>query len=69
MKTIFKVECRKNFKYLVVAHNANEAYLKVRKYLDEKDLGFSSERNLKSIEVIANKIDDDDYDDIYEELY
>lgn len=69
MKTIFRVECKRDFKYLVVAHNADEAYLKVRNYLDEKDLGFSSERGLKSIEVIGNKIDDDDYDDIYEELY
>lgn len=69
MKTIFKIECKKKFKYLVVANNANEAYLKLRKYLDEEDLGFLDERNLKSIEVIANKINDDNYDDIFEELY
>lgn len=66
MKTIFRIKCE-GFEYLVIAHNANEAYLKVKKYLDTEDLGFKSERELRSIEVIANKIDDD-YDDIYEEL-
>ena len=69
MKTIFKIKCKKDFEFLVVADNANEAYLKVRKYLDERISGFDEDRDLKSIEVIANKIQDDDYDDIYEELY
>lgn len=37
----------------VVAANPNEAYKKVRKYLDDNDLGFSKERELKKIELIA----------------
>ena len=69
MKTIFKINCKKNFEFLVVAHNANEAYAKVKKYLDTENLGFRSDRELRSIEVLANKIADDDYDVIYEELF
>lgn len=38
----------------VVAENTDEAYKKVRKFLDENDLGFSKDRELDKIEVIAD---------------
>lgn len=38
----------------VAALDPTEAYNKVRKYLDEKDYGFSSDRVLKSIELLAS---------------
>ncbi len=38
----------------VVAKDPTEAYTKVRKYLDENDLGFSSEREMDKIELIAS---------------
>jgi hypothetical protein len=41
----------------VVAHSSDEAYQKVRKYLDEKDYGFSSERQLQSIELLAEELE------------
>ena len=43
----------------VVAEDPTSAYQKVRKEIDKKDLGFSKERKLKSIELIAvdNMID------------
>ncbi len=37
----------------VVAHNLDEAYNKVKEYLDKRDLGFSRERELVSIELLA----------------
>lgn len=36
-----------------IAENAEEAYQKVKKSLDEKDLGFSKDRALEKIELIA----------------
>ena len=38
----------------VVAENTDEAYLKVKKYVDEKDLGFSKDRELATIELVAD---------------
>lgn len=38
----------------VIAENTDEAYNKVRKFLDEKDLGFFKDRELDKIELIAD---------------
>ena len=38
----------------VIAENTDEAYNKVRKFLNEKDLGFSKDRELDKIELIAD---------------
>jgi hypothetical protein len=40
----------------VVAENTNQAYLKVKEFLDKEDIGFRSERGLKMIELIADEI-------------
>ena len=37
----------------VVADDAEEAYRMVRRMLDEKDIGFARERELESVELIA----------------
>jgi len=37
----------------VVADGMDEAYQSVKKYLDEKDLGFFDERELDRVELIA----------------
>ena len=37
----------------VVAENSDEAYQKVKDYLDKKDYGFSHERELDKIELLA----------------
>lgn len=39
----------------VVANDPTEAYNKLRNYLDEKDLGFTSERELNTIQLIADE--------------
>lgn len=44
-----------------VAETLDEAYEKVRKYVDEKDLGFRKDRELATIELIA---DSKDYNDV-----
>ena len=38
----------------VVATNAEEAYQKVKKRLDEKDYGFSKDRELDKVELLAS---------------
>ncbi len=38
----------------VVAENSDEAYQKVRTFLDEKDFGFSGDRELDKVELIAD---------------
>ncbi len=37
----------------VIAKDSNEAYLKVREFLNKKDIGFDRERELSSIDLIA----------------
>jgi len=41
----------------VVAENMNEAYKKVRKYLDERNLGFENDREMESIHLLAESED------------
>ena len=38
----------------VIAENLDEAYKKVRKFLDENDLGFTKYRELDKVELIAD---------------
>ena len=38
----------------VVAENSDEAYKKVRKFLDEHDLGLTKDRELDKVELIAD---------------
>lgn len=38
----------------VIAENSNEAYTKVRAFLDEHDIGFRRERVLHNVELIAD---------------
>lgn len=38
----------------VISENSDEAYKKVRKFLDENDLGFSKDRELDKVELIAD---------------
>ena len=40
-----------------VAESLDEAYAKVKKYVDEKDLGFSRDRELATIELVADSVD------------
>ena len=37
----------------VIAEDANLAYEKVRKYLDEKDYGFRDDRAMESVQLLA----------------
>jgi hypothetical protein len=39
----------------VVADNPTEAYYKVKNFLDDKDIGFDREREMGSIELIADE--------------
>lgn len=37
----------------VVANNSDEAYTKVRQYLDKEDIGFRKDRELDKVELLA----------------
>lgn len=50
----------------VIAEDSNLAYLKVKNYLDEKDYGFSKERELDKVELIA---DSKEYNDCLTMLF
>ena len=50
----------------VVATDPNEAYFKVRVWLDKKDYGFRHERELDSVKLIA---DESTYSDIRTPLF
>lgn len=45
----------------VVAENTDQAYQKVRDFLDKKDVGFKKERALESVSVIAEAYEFTDY--------
>lgn len=57
---LYLVKCR-GMKYsnpnygisYVVAHTTDEAYQKVLEYLKDKDIGFSSDRVLESVTLVA----------------
>lgn len=38
----------------VIAENSDEAYNKVKKFLDENDIGFKKDRELDKVELIAD---------------
>lgn len=40
----------------VVAENTVQAYSKVRKFLDKENIGFSSDRELRMVELIADEV-------------
>jgi hypothetical protein len=41
----------------VVANDPTEAYKKLKKYLDKRDLGFASDRELDNIQLLAEEGD------------
>lgn len=51
---------------LVVATNPDAAYQKLRKHLDEQDLGYGKDRELETVELIA---EDCDYPDCTMRLF
>lgn len=53
-------------KAFVVATNPDEAYKKLRKHLDDKNLGFTSERELEQIILVAEAYD---YTDVKIQLF
>jgi len=50
----------------VVADDTAEAYKRVRKWLDDEDYGFSHERELESVELLA---DEYEYNDVKTRLF
>jgi hypothetical protein len=55
---LFLVECLmgcKNGTAFVIAEDPTEAYIKFRKFLDENDIGFEKDRELKQITLLAEQ--------------
>jgi len=67
-KKLYKVTLRGTYSSLYVNYNINytiatdptEAYKKVREYFDEKDIGYERQRELDSVELIAENVYDTD---------
>lgn len=63
---IIKITLLNDHHYIICDNSIDRACYSLLKYLNYKDLYFTSERKIKEIKIIAEKIDDDDYDNIYE---
>lgn len=50
----------------IIAYDCEEAYRKVRAWLDDNDYGFSKYRELSSVELIA---EDNEYTDVSARLF
>lgn len=48
----------------VVEEDSHKAYLKVREFLDKGDLGFSKDRELEKVELIADTYEYTDVDNL-----
>ena len=66
--SIYKITIISGNSYIVVDKSIDNAYKTLKKYLDNNDYEFSYKRDLAKVEVIANKINDDDFDNIFEEI-
>ena len=53
MKTLYRITIRKPEDFYVVADNPTQAYDKVSCYLENNDFYFRKDRELRTIEVIA----------------
>ena len=50
---LYKIILQRNQEFYVLALDPTSAYEKLRQHLDDKDLYFISEREMKEIELIA----------------
>jgi len=55
MKKLYRVTIRYEREFYVVAQDPHDAYLKIRKYLDDKDIHFTGDRELKMVELLADE--------------
>ena len=55
-------------KYIVISKSLDNACKDLLEYFDKEDLYFTRERKIKDIKIIAEKVDIDDYDNIYETI-
>lgn len=53
MNKLYKVKTQGIGDYYVCSKDAGSAYLRVRKYLDDKDFGFSKDREMDAVILIA----------------
>ena len=67
-KCIFKIKILSGNSYIVIGSSLDEAYKQLRNYLDKEDKEFSQKRDLASVEVLAEKVFGDDYDNIFIEI-
>lgn len=63
---IIKITLINYHEYIVVSKSIDNACKDLLEYFDKEDLYFTSERKIKDIEIIAEKVDIDDYKNIYE---
>lgn len=62
---IIKITLINNDEYIVISKSIDKVCKDLLEYLDKEGLYFISERKIKNIEIIAEKVDIDDYENIY----
>lgn len=62
---IIRIVLVNNHEYIVTSKSIDKACRVLLEYLDKEDLYFSRERKIKDIKIIAEKVDIDDYENIY----
>ena len=62
---IIKITLANYDEFMVVSNSIDKACKDLLNYLDKEDLYFSHDRKIKEIEIIAEKVDIDDYENIY----
>ena len=62
---IIKITLANYHEYIVVSKSLDKACKDLLEYFDKEDLYFTRERKIKDIEIIAEKVDIDDYENIY----
>ena len=55
-------------KYIVVSKSLDKACKDLLEYFDKEDLYFTKDKKIKDIKIIAEKVDIDDYNNIYETI-
>ena len=63
---IIKITLNNYHEFIVISKSIDKACKDLLEYFDKEDLYFTSERKIKEIEIIAEKVDIDDYENIYE---
>ena len=65
---IIKITLTNYHEFIVVAKSIDKGCKDLLDYFEKEDIYFAFERKIKDIEIIAEKVDIDDYENIYKTI-